>query len=138
MPAKNELDAMLGGEQKKPPIRRGRGMQLSTEPQADAETQERINAATQESEIAKSQSSEIVETHNSDDAKVQEGENAVSQDSEKAKDKPKWKRVNRGYTIRDDLIKTLKRLALDDERNMYELMEDALQEYIERRKSSAA
>ena len=43
-------------------------------------------------------------------------------------------RVNRGYKLREDLIEKCKRLALDQHRKLYEVMEDALSEYLERQK----
>lgn len=44
-------------------------------------------------------------------------------------------RVNRGYKLRENLIKECKRLAIDQGRNLYEVMEDALSEYITRQKA---
>ena len=41
-------------------------------------------------------------------------------------------RVNRGYKLREDLIKACKRLALDTDRNLYEVMEEALREHLRR------
>ena len=41
-------------------------------------------------------------------------------------------RVNRGYKLREDLIKACKRLALDTDRNLYEVMEEALREHLHR------
>jgi hypothetical protein len=43
-------------------------------------------------------------------------------------------RVNRGYKLREDLIKDCKRLALEQSRKLYEVMEDALSEYLDRQK----
>jgi hypothetical protein len=45
------------------------------------------------------------------------------------------KRVNRGYKLREDLIKACKHIALDQERKLYEVMEDALAEYVKRHQS---
>jgi len=42
------------------------------------------------------------------------------------------KRINRGYMLREDLILGCKRLALRDGRKLYEVMEDALSEYLSR------
>jgi hypothetical protein len=41
-------------------------------------------------------------------------------------------RVNRGYKLREDLVKACKRLALDTDRNLYEVMEEALREHLRR------
>lgn len=45
-------------------------------------------------------------------------------------------RVNRGYKLREDLIKQCRRLALEQDRKLYEVMEDALAEYLERHAQS--
>jgi hypothetical protein len=42
------------------------------------------------------------------------------------------KRVNRGYKLREDLIKDLRRIALDEDKALYEVMELALEEYVTR------
>jgi len=44
--------------------------------------------------------------------------------------KPKYPRVNRGYAIREDIIKRCKSLALDMNKPLYEIMESALLEYL--------
>ncbi len=44
---------------------------------------------------------------------------------------PEIKRVNRGYTLREDYIKALKRIALEDGRKLYEVMDEALAAYIQ-------
>jgi hypothetical protein len=46
------------------------------------------------------------------------------------------KRVNRGYKLREDLIIACKHIALDQSRKLYEVMEEALAEYVERHQSS--
>jgi hypothetical protein len=45
------------------------------------------------------------------------------------------KRINRGYMLREDLIKALKKLAVDTDKKLYEVMEEAIEEYLERHKS---
>ncbi len=50
--------------------------------------------------------------------------------SAKSQDGPK--RVNRGYMLREDLIIACKRVALNDGRKLYEVMEDALTQYLSR------
>ncbi len=42
-----------------------------------------------------------------------------------------YKRVNRGYKLREDLIKECKRLALEQDKMLYEVMEEALIAYLE-------
>jgi hypothetical protein len=45
----------------------------------------------------------------------------------------KPKRTTRGYRLRDDLVKRCKRIAVEEERKLYEVMEEALEEYLARR-----
>ncbi len=45
-------------------------------------------------------------------------------------------RVNRGYKLREDLIKACKRLALETDRPLYEVMEEALSDYLQRHGAS--
>lgn len=49
---------------------------------------------------------------------------------------PTIKRVNRGYKLREDLIKQCKRVALEEDRMLYEVMEEALERYLAYRASS--
>lgn len=46
-------------------------------------------------------------------------------------------RINRGYALREDLVKELKRVALDDDRKLYEVMDEALEQYLARRRAAA-
>lgn len=48
----------------------------------------------------------------------------------------KQKRVNRGYALREDLIKELKLIAVREDRNLYQVMEEAIEQYLERRDRS--
>jgi hypothetical protein len=159
--SKQSLANMLGGEAKKPEIRRGRGVRLSTEVEApiNEETHDRSSAISRESEIAEMQERTSANTHdrinaearNSEAAGVQErtyantqdrgnantqnSENAGVQERRNAEVPKEWRRVNRGYMLREDLIKSIKRLALEEDRKLYEVMEEALEEYLERRKA---
>jgi hypothetical protein len=183
--SKQSLANMLGGEAKKPEIRRGRGVRLSTEVEAptNEETQDRSSAVSRESENAEmrghthantqdrrnaethdSRNAEMrehthantqdrrnAETHDSGNAEMREhthantqdrrsaesqnSENAGVQERRNAEVSKEWKRVNRGYMLREDLIKSIKRLALEEDRKLYEVMEEALEEYLERRKA---
>jgi hypothetical protein len=47
------------------------------------------------------------------------------------------RRVNRGYALREDLIKECKVLAAQNGRKLYEVMESALEEYLERHRSQS-
>lgn len=113
---KDKLSGLLSGEAQKPKIRRGSPVRLSTEaaPPA-AETQERDTAVPQNSEIASSQKGRKAERQQRDAGP---------------------KRVNRGYMLREDLIKEFKLLAVQEDRNLYEVMEEALEEYLARRRRS--
>jgi hypothetical protein len=42
------------------------------------------------------------------------------------------KRVNRGYKLREDLIASLKHCAIEEGRKLYEVMESAIEEYLDR------
>jgi len=50
------------------------------------------------------------------------------------KDTKTPERVARGYKFREDLIKQCKQIALDDGKKLYEVMEEALSEYIARKR----
>lgn len=106
---KQNLSDMLGGPGTPPEIRRGRGMRLSTEP-VDA-TDVTTNAA------------------------QLDAQNAQSQDRTSAKSRQP-SRVNRGYALREDYVKQLKRIAVDEDRKLYEVMEEALAQYLARHRDS--
>ena len=44
--------------------------------------------------------------------------------------------MNRGYMLREDLILACKQAALSDGRKLYEVMEEALAEYLSRREQA--
>jgi hypothetical protein len=105
---KQNLSDLLGSTGTPPEIRRGRGMRLSTEP-AEAD------------EVA------------IDAAQPDAPENAQSQDRTSAKTRQP-SRVNRGYALREDYVKQLKRIAVEEDRKLYEVMEEALAQYLARRR----
>jgi hypothetical protein len=45
--------------------------------------------------------------------------------------KQKIERIKPGYSLRKDLIKKIKQIALDEERPIYEVLEDAMQMLID-------
>lgn len=98
MASKKDLSVWLSAQSAKPALRRGHGMRLSTD------------AASSEEDPRNAQ------TH--------EYENAPSHQRTNAKDEPV--RVSRGYKLREDLIKACKRMALEEDRHLYEAMEEAL------------
>jgi hypothetical protein len=48
-----------------------------------------------------------------------------------------YKRVNRGYKLREDLIKACKLRALEQDKMLYQVMEEALTEYLEGTRTTA-
>ena len=87
MSSKKDLSNLLSGNQpKKPVIKRGQGLGLST-------------------------TAEAIE-------------------QELKPPKPKVKRVNRGYKLREDLIIACKKIALDEGLHLYQVMEEALLQYV--------
>ncbi len=104
MAGKKDLSALLGVEGAKPALRRGQGMRLSTD-------------------LVDSPEDPI-------SAQTHEGENALSHQRTSAKNE--LVRVNRGYKLREDLIKACKRIALEEDRHLYGVMEEALEAYLER------
>jgi len=112
MASRDTLTDMLKGEAK-PAIKRGRGVQLSTEVTPPA-------ASAQQSQAAQPPSDSNAISHN----------RTIAQSH---KNGPV--RVNRGYKLREDLIRGCKRLAVDTGRPLYEIMEEALGEYLERHKT---
>jgi len=67
---------------------------------------------------------------------TEEGENTPSQQRTNASDKQQPKRTKRGYALREDLVKNLKRIALEEDRTLYEVMEEAMEEYLVRKRES--
>jgi hypothetical protein len=111
---KKRLSEMID-EPKEPKLRRGAGFHLSTEPEQGKEAMHQ--------DIEKSRNGEIEKSRSLQPAPV------------------KVKRIKPGYELREDLIKAFKRIAFDEERYIYEVIEEAMEQYIQRRqegKQSAA
>jgi hypothetical protein len=47
-------------------------------------------------------------------------------------------RIKTNYEIRQDYVQGLKRVALDESRKIYDVLEEAIGEYLERRQESKA
>jgi hypothetical protein len=107
--SKDRLKQGLEGAPSKPEIQRGQGVRLSTQ---NAESQERI--------FAESQNRTNAESQKSDDAKSQK----------RRKERDTHTRINRGYMLREDYIKALKRLAVEEDKSLYEVMEEAFEAYL--------
>ena len=103
---KAALAAKLDASSQKPALRRGAGMRLS-----------------HEDSVAPSTPEETQKRRNA------ETPNPAQQDAVPSP----FKRVNRGYQLREDLIKQLRRIALDEDRTLYAVMEEAFEEYVARR-----
>ena len=104
MAGKDKLANMLSGEQ---PIKKGRGYQLSTKTPAAAQSDA-------QGEAPSTEPSRNLET------KISRKENGV-------------KRRKLGYEIREDLIRQCKQVALDEDRKIYEVIEEALVAYLANR-----
>jgi hypothetical protein len=107
---KNDLAARVAN------IPRGPGFRLSTE----------ATEAPADSPAA----SPVAESQIGNPAEMPERSNAETQNRKKAVQPI---RVNRGVSVREDLIIECKRLALDDRRKLYEILDEALTEYLQRR-----
>ena len=115
MPAKRSLDQMLSGDAPQPTIRRGQGLRLSTESGQSTEEQPQGLGVEDARASAPTQDRESTKTHQRTNAKAEP------------------RRVNRGYKLREDLVKACKRIALEEDRLLYEVMEEALEQYITRK-----
>lgn len=72
------------------------------------------------------------DTHN--DAETPKSANAITQESAMAEGP---ERTSRGFAIRTDLVKALKRVALDDDKKLYEVLEEAVEQYLDSRGGNA-
>lgn len=102
---KENLARSLAGNTSRPAIRRGQGIRLSTDGQAPPEAP--IGELSGNQEIEKS--------------------------GKEVRTKQKVKRVKPGYELREDLVKACKRIAFEEERHNYEIVEEALEQYLARR-----
>lgn len=73
-------------------------------------------------------------TDPTNDVQTPESVNAITQERAKA-EMPE--RTSRGFAIRTDLVKALKRVALDDDKKLYEVLEEAVEQYLVRRGGNA-
>jgi hypothetical protein len=97
----DDLNRLLGGEDATPPpIRRGRGVALSTDPAPPTD-------------VAESQNHETAESQNRTEHTV-----------------PAVVRINRGYALREDLVRACKVAAIEDGKKLYQVMEAALEQYL--------
>ncbi len=111
MPAKRDLGAALGRNLPKQDIQRGAPFHLSPALEQDAAALNSLHPPA------------LAEDHTS--AQVHKSaETAVI------------KRTSQGQRLRVDLMREMKRIAFEDERKLYEVMEEAMEQYIERRRAA--
>jgi undecaprenyl pyrophosphate synthase len=102
MPGRKDMNDLLAAtSQKRPDLRRGPGYRLSTEAEDTPPAPEAVPSGNLENQKSTSEPKE----------------NAVV-------------RVKLGYKVREDLLKQIKRVAFDDDRFVYEIMEDAFEAYL--------
>jgi undecaprenyl pyrophosphate synthase len=109
MPAKRNVADLLDDAPHRTPLRRGRGFQLSTETTAEAQSpsEESSPSVSRNRNIEKSRNRETVSA--------------------------KPRRIKRGYELREDLVRACKMIAAQEDRKIYEVMEEALEQYLEQR-----
>jgi len=129
----------------------------SPQESASASPQERMSASPHERTSASPQESRSAETHKYRPASPRESVSAPKQERtsasphertsalthergivEKRDGDPAPKRVNRGYMLREDVVRDLRVLAVLEERKLYEVMEEALTWYLAQRWGDAA
>lgn len=108
---KKKLEQYLPAKLERPELRRGKGVHLTTE----------TDAQTQEGEISRN-----VDLHKSTNVETLKSTTIGNKDT-------KVKRRQPGWELRVDLIKATQRIAIDEDRYNYEIVEEALMEYLERR-----
>ena len=113
MANRKRLGELLPEEAKKPVIKRGQGIRLSTEAQA-------------ENGQGDTATSTNVETEKSPFEEIEKGRKV-------GKKTHGVERVKPGYEVRRDLLLAVKRLALDEDRFNYEIVEEALEEYLRKK-----
>ena len=101
---RNKLANMLSGEE---PIKKGRGYRLSTE-QPVAEPAQQAQAEPREQDTR-------------------------NQETKKSRKEDEVKRRKHNYEVREELIRRMKRVALDEDRKIYEVIEEAMEEYLAKR-----
>lgn len=153
MPDKRKLDDLLAQQYSPPPIRRGEGVKLSTdllpaEVPSPAEEQPILAAApTNETGDAQGHKRTRAQTYNTTRATANEGTSAQRPRASNAQthkrtnaqvpiEAERVTRVSQGQRLRVDLIRALKQIALDDNRKLYQVMEEAIEEYVQRRRRS--
>jgi undecaprenyl pyrophosphate synthase len=81
---------------------------------------------TDDQEVLKSRNQEILEVSNQETKKPRKEETAPAMPT----------RIKTNYEIRADLAQALKRHAVEHQRKIYEVLEDAISEYLERQRKA--
>lgn len=116
MADKKKLTDMLPNSPQPPVIRRGQGFRLSTD--APSPTTSELSVTTEETE---KRGNEEIEKR---------GNEEIEKRTLVVPKREKVERVKPGYEIRKDLLQAVKRLAIDEDRFNYEIVEEALEEYL--------
>lgn len=125
--SKDRLAGSLSKVPSQPPLRKApQHYPLSTD--SNAQSQDSDSALTQNNTNALEPNRTNALTQDSDNAQSQNNTIAKKRNNTEPENEPK--RVSRGYKLREDLIKACKRIALEDDRLLYEVMEEALETYI--------
>ncbi len=127
MAGKKNLDDMLTQETSKPPIRRGQGIRLSTDTPVD--TPDAVPAPPPPNDAQLPTMLENVQVRKLENAQASKRTSAQSPDVPE-----RVTRVSQGQRLRVDLVKQLKRIAVEEDRKLYEVMEEAIAEYLDRRR----
>ena len=108
---RKKLSEMIDAKPTQPVLKKGKGYGLSTE-----------------AEVAPEPTQPSAESHSIRNSRNLEMMNSGNQEPGKVK------RIKPGYLLREDLIQACRRIAFDENRHYYEVIEEALEQYIERRK----
>ena len=136
MPTKKDLAALLS-ETPQPPLRRGRGLRLSRASKQARELASKPSAAPEPSSLPESSATAaaLAAPTIAPDAVAAEVDAGVVAPIESAALDPaplKPEREKRKLQLRKDLLKQSKRIARAQDRKLYQVIESALEEYIQR------
>lgn len=135
------IEKALAASTAKPTLRRGQGVRLSTEaaepapPTPEAPPQERETANPHNRTSLELQEVPVSAPTTAPPLSVPPPAAATAPvTAPKAPTATEHKRINRGYKLREDLVKACKRLAIDEDQALYEVMEAAILAYLKEKK----
>lgn len=111
--SKKKLEQFLPAKLERPELRRGKGVHLTTEVDGQAQEQPGEN-------------SRNVDLHKSTNVEISQSTMTGNKDT-------KVKRRQPGWELRTDLIKATQRMAIDEDKYNYEIVEDALEVYLKQK-----